>query len=167
MEIRAYFPRAKRGNNTQLIIAQQRGGHGRVCQRSAPLRLLRSHSARRGPTEEAGQGFEVSLSLDINRLWDLSMGSAAEGGWVDGSRLLLEHLSERFYTLKWRASKQGVLTGADQREYTASYTARWKWLLSRNANGICWPLVLKWPVKRCRKLQFKHVNHEGLHGLDV
>lgn len=56
MKIRAYFPHAKRGNNTQLIIAQQRGGHGRVCQRSVPLRLLRSCSATRGPTEEAGQG---------------------------------------------------------------------------------------------------------------
>ena len=53
------FSCAKRGNNTQLIIAQQRGLDC-VCKECAG-QITTLHSTRRGPTKGAGQGFELSL----------------------------------------------------------------------------------------------------------
>lgn len=59
MEIKAYFPVQRGGNNTQLIIAQQRGLDC-VC-KECTGQITTLHSARRGPTKGVGQGFELSL----------------------------------------------------------------------------------------------------------
>lgn len=114
------FSCAKRGNNTQLIIAQQRGLDCVYDECTGQITTL--HSTRRGPTQGAGQGFE--LSLYTNWLWDLSIGTALLGEWVDFSRLLLGHLSETFYTLKWWVSRQEVLTGLVLGEYVPSNAGR-------------------------------------------
>lgn len=113
------FSRAKRGNNTQLIIAQQRGLDC-VCKEWSdyytPLHQERSHE----------RGRSRIWGLYTHWLWKLAMGRAEEGEWVDGTGLLLEHLSETFCTLKWWVSWQEVLTGLVLGEYAPSYTARRK-----------------------------------------
>lgn len=108
------FSCAKRGNNTQLIIAQQRGLDC-VTLRGVHwsdycIPLHQERSQERG-------GSRIWL-------WDLSMGRAQEVAWVDGTGLLLEHLPETFYTLKWGVSRQEVLTGLVLGEYGPSNTDR-------------------------------------------
>lgn len=53
------FSCAKRGNNTQLIIAQQRGLDC-VC-KEWTAQIMTLHSAGRGHKKGAGQGFELFL----------------------------------------------------------------------------------------------------------
>lgn len=112
------FSCAKRGNNTQLI-AQQRGTQ--LC-----LHGLHWSDYYTPFLQERSQegGRSRIWALCTNWLWDLSMGRVQEGEWVDGTGLLLEHLSETFYTLKWWASRQEVLTGSVLGEYAPSNTAR-------------------------------------------
>lgn len=72
MEIKTYF--AKRANNTQLIITQQRGLPGAsYLRRSALVRLPHSTTARSVRVKMTwGQGFKCSLSKLCRRfVWEV------------------------------------------------------------------------------------------------
>lgn len=81
MEIKTYF--AKRANNTQLIITQQRGLPGAsYLRRSALVRLPHSTTARSVRVKMTwGQGFKCSLSKLCRRfVWEVEREEEERGG---------------------------------------------------------------------------------------
>lgn len=93
MEIKTYF--AKRANNTQLIITQQRGLPGAsYLKRSALVRLPHSTTARSVRVKMTwGQGFKCSLSKLCRRfVWEVER--EEEGEEERGCRVMAQDFTQ-------------------------------------------------------------------------